>query len=241
MQRPPLWKIPQPDYNDAQIQTLRNMLDTRLQTIAQQQHGRIVQMSSLAVEDMIISEAIARLHLPFDIAVIDTGMLNIETSELIQTAGHRFGRHLRIYRPLTENTERLIAQDGKFGFYESIEKRRACCTVRKSEPLTRALKDAAAWLTGQRRAQSITRAELSFEEQDRQHGCAKFNPIFDFSEDDVWALAHHAQLPLNSLYHRGYPSIGCAPCSKPVRHGEDIRSGRWWWENADSKECGLHR
>ena len=125
--------------------------------------------------------------------------------------------------------------------YESIELRKQCCYIRKVEPLNRALAAAPAWLTGQRRSQSVTRGDLPFEETDHARGIAKFNPIFDWQDDDVWAYAQTADLPLNALYNQGYPSIGCEPCTRPVKWDEDIRAGRWWWESKDSKECGLHK
>ena len=119
--------------------------------------------------------------------------------------------------------------------------RSRCCHIRKIEPLNRALKNAPAWLTGQRRSQSDTRSELNFEELDHSRNIAKFNPIFDWEENDVWAYAEAYGVPLNELYHQGYPSIGCEPCTRPVKEGENIRAGRWWWESKDSKECGLHK
>ena len=119
--------------------------------------------------------------------------------------------------------------------------RRRCCEIRKIEPLNRALADADAWLTGQRREQSVTRSGLDFAEQDSERGIAKYNPIFDWTEAEVWAYVQSRGLPFNGLYRQGYPSIGCAPCTMPVKEGDDIRAGRWWWESRDSKECGLHK
>ena len=136
---------------------------------------------------------------------------------------------------------RYEEEKGKFAFYESVELRRECCHIRKIEPLNRAIQGADAWLTGQRREQSATRTVLPFAEQDQSRGIDKYNPIFDWSETDVWAYILANNVPYNDLYHQGFPSIGCEPCTRQVKQGEDIRAGRWWWESKDSKECGLHK
>ena len=143
--------------------------------------------------------------------------------------------------PEAAAVERYVSEHGRDAFYESVDLRRECCRIRKIEPLNRAISGADAWLTGQRREQSATREELPFEEFDRNHQIAKFNPIYDWHEVDVWAYVEAHQVPVNALYQQHYPSIGCEPCTKPVRLGEDIRAGRWWWENKDTKECGLHK
>lgn len=236
---PKLWQIPTPDYTEQALKRLQQTLDERLQHIAAQK-GEKIMMHSLAVEDMIIMDSIDRLKINIKITAIDTLMLNDETLSLLPILKKRFQTPLHIIKPDAKATQEFEQKHGKYPMYDSIELRKACCFIRKVEPLNRALKGASAWITGQRRSQSITRAELQFAEQDEARHMAKYNPIFDFSEEDVWAYAHAFELPLNPLYHKGYPSIGCAPCSKAIRQDEDLRAGRWWWESADKKECGLH-
>ena len=133
-----------------------------------------------------------------------------------------------------------VAAYGLNGFYDSVDLRKSCCQIRKVEPLGRALNGKRAWLTGQRRSQSTTRSELAVQEHDAAHGLEKFNPLADWSEADVWHYLRQHQVPYNALHDQGYPSIGCAPCTRAVQPGEDIRAGRWWWETPESKECGLH-
>ena len=147
---------------------------------------------------------------------------------------------LALYRPQPEAVDAYVAQNGLNAFYDSVEMRRECCRVRKVEPLGRALAGNKAWVTGQRRAQSSTRAELHVQEDDPAHGMVKFNPLADWSEQDVWNYIRDHGVPYNALHDQGYPSIGCAPCTRAIEPGEDVRAGRWWWENPDSKECGLH-
>ncbi|MDO5059242.1 MAG: phosphoadenylyl-sulfate reductase [Neisseria sp.] len=217
------------------------ILDKRLQEIAER-FPQAVSASSLAAEDMIITARIAVLALPLRVITLDTGRLHPETAALITAVRRRYPD--LAFAVFTPDTEAAAAFDGTYGagaVYESVAKRQACCRIRKIEPLNRALNGAPAWLTGQRRSQSVTRTDLCFEEWDEARQCAKFNPIFDWEDDDVWAFVQTADVPLNALYAQGYPSIGCEPCTLPVKAGEDIRAGRWWWEQKDSKECGLHQ
>jgi phosphoadenosine phosphosulfate reductase len=143
-------------------------------------------------------------------------------------------------RPKQELVDEYVTKNGLNAFYDSVELRKGCCYVRKVEPLGRALAGNKAWITGQRRAQSTTRSDLPVQEDDTAHGMAKFNPLADWSEADVWDYIRGNNVPYNDLHDRGYPSIGCEPCTRAIQPGEDVRAGRWWWENADSKECGLH-
>lgn len=133
-----------------------------------------------------------------------------------------------------------MAQNGLNAFYDSVEMRKECCRIRKVEPLGRALAGNKAWITGQRRAQSATRTSLMIEEDDPGHFMTKFNPLADWSEEDVWTYLRDNMVPYNALHDQGYPSIGCEPCTRAIEPGEDVRAGRWWWENPESKECGLH-
>lgn len=240
--RPTLWQIPEP--SEAVLDNLAeksSVLQQRLTHIADRHH--LVRFaSSLAVEDMVITDVIARFHLNIEIFTLDTGLLHKETLDLLEEISRIYPQiHVERLQPNLEETEKFIAEHGKQAYYESVELRRQCCFLRKIEPLNRALIRADAWLTGQRREQSATRTELPLAEKDPSRNIDKYNPIFDWSEQDVWAyiLTHH--IPYNQLYRQGFPSIGCDPCTRPVKEGEDIRAGRWWWENKDSKECGLHK
>ena len=173
---------------------------------------------------------------------LDTGLLHQETLDLLDNLAKTYPYlHIARFHPIAPDAARYVAENGKFAFYESIELRRECCHIRKIEPLNRAIQGADAWLTGQRREQSATRTALPFSEQDQSRGIDKYNPIFDWSETDVWAYILANNVPYNDLYHQGFPSIGCEPCTRQVKQGEDIRAGRWWWESKDSKECGLHK
>ncbi|WP_373741746.1 phosphoadenylyl-sulfate reductase [Neisseria sp.] len=239
--RPEFWKIPAVGQADAaRLPELENMLEQRLQGIAER-FPRAVFATSLAVEDMVVTDMLCRLKLPVRIVTLHTGRLNPETETLIARTDEQYGIGIEVFAPDTDSAERFEREYGAASIYESVERRRECCRIRKIEPLNRALSDAPAWLTGQRRSQSDTRTELPFEEADTARGIAKFNPIFDWEETDVWAYAQKHAVPLNALYSQGYPSIGCEPCTRPVKLGDPVRSGRWWWESTDSKECGLHK
>lgn len=240
MFRSQLWTPPHDTAAMTRLPALTTALDARLRDIAAQ-FSRVKLASSLAVEDMVITDAIVRLKLPFEVFTLNTGRLNAETTALLPTALKRWHLAITEYRPQTAAVADYVREHGKNAFYDSVALRRECCHIRKIEPLNRALADADAWITGQRREQSATRTELALAERDNTRGIAKFNPIFDWHETDVWAYAGQHELPINALYRQGYPSIGCEPCTKPVKAGEDIRAGRWWWESRDSKECGLHK
>jgi phosphoadenosine phosphosulfate reductase len=196
--------------------------------------------SSLAAEDMVLTDMILKAQLPIAIFSLDTGRLHAETLDVLDKVKATYGADITLYRPQPEAVEHYVATNGLNAFYDSIELRRECCRIRKVEPLGRALAGNKAWVTGQRRAQSATRAELHVEEDDAAHGMTKFNPLADWSEEDVWNYIRDNAVPYNALHDQGYPSIGCQPCTRAVEPGEDVRAGRWWWENPDSKECGLH-
>ena len=196
--------------------------------------------SSLAAEDMVLTDLILKAKLPIGIFSLETGRLNQETLDVIGKVKAHYGYDIALFYPQPEAVEQYVTQHGLNAFYDSVEMRRACCGIRKVEPLGRALAGKQAWVTGQRRAQSSTRAELAVQELDTAHGMTKFNPLADWSEADVWNYIRANNVPYNALHDQGFPSIGCAPCTRAVQPGEDIRAGRWWWENPDSKECGLH-
>jgi phosphoadenosine phosphosulfate reductase len=196
--------------------------------------------SSLAAEDMVLTHAIHTGGAPIEVFTLDTGRLHTETLAMLDVIEGRYGRRPTVYRPQEDAVRVHVATHGAFAFYESRELRQACCHIRKVEPLTRALSGRGAWITGQRRAQAATRGTLPEEEQDTVFGLYKFNPLAAWSEDDVWSAIRALDIPYNPLHDRGYPSIGCEPCTRAIRPDEDVRAGRWWWESSDSKECGLH-
>jgi phosphoadenosine phosphosulfate reductase len=211
----------------------------RLQRIGKS-HARAALASSLGAEDMVLLDAIARSAAPIDVFVIDTGRLHLETLQLLDLARARYGRSIAVFRPLEAQVEGFVRQHGLNGFYDGVAERHLCCGIRKVEPLGRALEGRDAWLTGQRRAQGPERAALPLEETDVDRGIAKHNPLADWSDEDLRRYVERHDVPVNALHARGYPSIGCEPCTRAVRPGEDSRSGRWWWERGTAKECGLH-
>lgn len=197
--------------------------------------------SSLGAEDMVLTDVILRQGLPISLFTLDTGRLPPETLELLERTEQHYGVLITPHRPDPDAVADYVARYGRDGFYDSIEARKACCRVRKLEPLRRALAGQQAWVTGLRAAQSVTRQALAVRHWDADNGLEKINPLADWSENEVWAYIHAHQVPYNALHDRFYPSIGCAPCTRAVAVGEDIRAGRWWWEDPESKECGLHR
>ncbi len=196
--------------------------------------------SSLAAEDMVLTDLILRNKLSIGIFTLETGRLHAETLGMLDKIKTTYDYDVTPFRPQPEAIAQYVAQNGLNAFYDSVEMRKECCRIRKMEPLNRALAGNKAWVTGQRRAQSVTRAELHVQEQDDAHGMVKFNPLADWSEADVWEYIRSNNVPYNPLHDKGYPSIGCEPCTRAIQPGEDVRAGRWWWETPDSKECGLH-
>ena len=196
--------------------------------------------SSLAAEDMVLTDLILKAKLPIAIFSLETGRLHAETLAMIDRVKETYDYDIALFRPDPLAVERYVTQNGLNAFYESVDMRKECCRIRKVEPLGRALAGKRAWITGQRRAQSATRAELAVQEDDLGHAMQKFNPLTDWSEENVWDYLRSNNVPYNALHDRGFPSIGCEPCTRAVQPGEDVRAGRWWWENPESKECGLH-
>ena len=196
--------------------------------------------SSLAAEDMVLTDMILRAKLPIGVFTLETGRLHAETLGMLDRIRDTYDYQVTLYKPEQAAVDAYIQQNGLNAFYDSVEMRKECCRIRKVEPLNRALAGNKAWVTGQRRAQSTTRADLAVQEDDAAHGMVKFNPLADWSEDDVWHYIRSNNVPYNPLHDKGYPSIGCEPCTRAIQSGEDVRAGRWWWENPESKECGLH-
>ena len=241
--RPVLWTRPVYTGTAEALAAKEAALFARLAEIAAK-HGVAKFATSLAAEDMVVTDAIlrspeaVRAHMP--IFTLQTGRLHAETLAMLDRIREHYGYAIEQYAPDARAVEAYVRDYGVNAFYDSIELRKACCNIRKVVPLNRALKDADAWLTGQRREQAVTRADLPFAEDDDARGIAKYNPLFDWSEPEVWAYLEQHNVPTNALHDKGYPSIGCEPCTRAVRAGEDVRAGRWWWESRDSKECGLH-
>ena len=196
--------------------------------------------NSFGAEDVVLTDLIARRAPSIEIFTLDTGRLPEATHTLMRELVDRYELPIRIYYPDASELEALLAEHGPNAFFDSIELRKACCGVRKVSPLRRALRGKRAWVTGMRREQSPTRTDIAPAELDSEHGLRKFNPLFDWTRADVWSYIREQGLPYNALHDEGYASIGCAPCTRAITVGENERAGRWWWEDPDTKECGLH-
>lgn len=196
---------------------------------------------SFGAEDVVLVDMIARIDPKARMFVLDTGRLHQETYDTMERCREKYDIEFETYHPRMEEAQRLLSTKGANSFYASIENRKECCGIRKVEPLRRALEGKKAWITGLRRAQAVTRTSLPKVEIDETHGgIFKINPIAEWSEEDVWAYIRANGVPYNVLHDHGFPSIGCAPCTRAIAPGEDVRAGRWWWENPEQKECGLH-
>ncbi len=204
--------------------------------------GPVKLACSFSVEDMVIIDIASKAGLSIGIFALDTGRLNEETYEVADALTERYRLQIEWFFPRYEAVEELLRNKGPYSFRESLDNRHECCHVRKVEPLGRALKGLAGWITGLRREQSVTRTGLAPIEIDTTNsGILKINPLLEWTTEQVWEYATQHRVPTNRLHARGYPSIGCAPCTRPVAPGEHPRAGRWWWENPEQKECGLHR
>ena len=207
---------------------------------AVREHGRVVYSNSLGAEAMVLTDIIWT-HVPaIDMFSIDTGRLHQVTYDLLVKLERRYRRSLPLVYPQARALERLSRAQGINGFYHTLEARLACCRVRKVEPFQRALAGYAAWVTGVRREQSSARAQAQALEWDSQYGLYKVSPLLDWSELEVWQYIRARKLPYNALHDRQFPSIGCVPCTRAIQPGESRRAGRWWWEQPESRECGLH-
>ena len=220
-------------YADASAQEL-------LQTFMSQYGARLALSSSLSIEDQTLTDMMLRIDPQANIFTLDTGRLFPETYELIDRTNEHYKVKLKVYCPQTEALQQFVATEGINPFYESIEKRHACCEVRKLEPLRRAFRDLDVWVCGLRSAQSVTRSDMRLIEWDERHGLLKINPLIHWTEQQVWDYIKENRVPYNRLHDKGFPSIGCEPCTRAVRRIDDVRAGRWWWESPDHRECGLH-
>lgn len=208
-----------------------------LQRVAAE-HPALTQASSLGAEDMAVTQLIHLAGIDAGIFVLDTGKLHTETLALITQIERRYQRSVAVYRPRSEAVMKFVRRHGEEAMYQSVELRKGCCELRKMEPLARALAGKQGWITGLRREQSSARAEVAEVVPDGPR--LKISPLVDWTWGDVWHFIAVHQLPYNALHDRFFPSIGCAPCTRAIAVGEDFRAGRWWWESADAKECGLH-
>lgn len=215
-------------------------LADRIRALAAATSGRLAFSTSLGKEDQAVLHAICESGVDVDVFTLDTLRHFPETLETLKKTKEHFGINIRVVTPDEIDLSKLVARDGDFGFCTSIESRKACCMIRKVLPLNRALKGAAVWITGLRRGQSSERARIAMAEWDAELGLIKTNPLADWSEERLEAFIEAHGIPVNPLHAQGYPSIGCEPCTRAVAPGEDPRAGRWWWENEDGKECGLH-
>ncbi len=210
-----------------------------LKTVASE-HPPTVFASSLGAEDMVLTDLICKHAPTIEIFTLDTGRLPEETYQLLHKIKQHYAVVIRTYSPDAPALEGFVAQHGPNAFYDSVALRKQCCHIRKAEPLQRALKGKQAWITGLRRQQSAARKDLAFAKWDEEHGLHKFNPLADWTRDEVWSYIRAHEVPYNALHDKGYASIGCAPCTRAITAGEDERAGRWWWEQEGVKECGLH-
>ncbi|MBM3402400.1 MAG: phosphoadenylyl-sulfate reductase [Bacteroidetes bacterium] len=215
-------------------------IEQSLQYLIKTFPGKVIFSTSFGWEDQVISDIIFRNNFPIKVFTLETGRLFPETYYVWSRTLERYGKPIQAYYPNTAAVEHLVGSKGPSSFYESVENRKECCAIRKIEPLKRALSGNACWITGIRAEQSQNREDMEPIEWDEANQIIKFHPIFNWALDQVKAYIHQNNIPYNPLHDQGFPSIGCAPCTRAVKEGEDFRAGRWWWEDQDKKECGLH-
>lgn len=224
---------------DGRLSALTSLED-RIRAIVAAIPGRVAFSSSLGIEDQAVTHAIAETGANIDIFTLDTGRHFPETYDTLFETEGRYGLKIRVVYPDARDVEDLVNEDGIYGFRYSVDSRKACCDVRKVRPLNRAMKGASGWVTGLRREQSQGRAHVPFATFDSAQNVIKLNPIADWTLAQLETFVAANAIPVNALHAQGFPSIGCQPCTRAIRPGEDIRAGRWWWENENGKECGLH-
>ncbi len=202
--------------------------------------GNVAYSNSLGAEAVVLTDIIWSSNLPIDVFSIDTGRLHEETYSLLDRIQRRYGKRIHVYYPDAAQLEAYVRKNGINGFYDGVDERLSCCHIRKVQPFRRAIAGRKAWVTGVRRQQSAARAQGQAIEWDTGNSLYKVSPLLDWTQNDIWTYIRVHKLPYNPLHDKQYPSIGCAPCTRAVEAGEESRSGRWWWENPDSRECGLH-
>ena len=201
--------------------------------------GKVTFSTSLGQEDQVITQLIASGNIPVQIFSLDTGRLFPETLDLLSRTEAKYRQNIKVFYPTTDSVEKLVSAIGINGFYESVENRKSCCFVRKVEPLRRALAGNEIWITGLRAEQSANRSDMKRIEWDEANQIIKYNPLLDWTFDQMISYIDEKNIPYNPLHDKGFISIGCAPCTRAIMEGEDARAGRWWWEDS-KKECGLH-
>jgi len=202
--------------------------------------GEVVFSTSLGYEDQVITDMIFSNEIPVSVFTLDTGRLFEETQKTLQRTNKRYDTHIRTFFPEAGMVEKLVSEKGPYSFYDSVEARKECCFIRKVVPLNRALTGAKIWITGIRASQSGNRQQMEQLEWDEAHQLFKFHPLLHWEFDQVKEYVKSHNVPYNPLHDKGFVSIGCAPCTRAIREGEDFRAGRWWWEDESKKECGLH-
>lgn len=211
-----------------------------LQIMADAFPKKAIFTTSFGIEDQVITHYIFTYNIPIRVVTIDTGRMFEETYKVFNRTRERYDREIEVFFPKHQAVEELLSTKGPYSFYESVENRKACCNIRKVEPLQRALKNMECWITGIRRDQNQNRTAMEMLEWDEGYGLFKINPLIDWTLKDVESFLKKENIPYNSLHDKGFVSIGCAPCTRAIKPGEDFRAGRWWWENNSGKECGLH-
>lgn len=212
-----------------------------LAQVLQKFGDKIALSSSLGAEDQVLTDMLMKINPKARIFTLDTGRLFPETYDLIDRTSRKYKTKIEVFFPEHQKVEKMVNEKGINLFYESVENRKFCCHLRKIEPLQRAFAELDAWVCGLRAGQAVTRKDIALVEWDENNGLVKVNPLASWSEEQVWAYIHEHKVPYNVLHDKGFPSIGCQPCTRAVEPGEDVRAGRWWWENPDTKECGLHK
>ncbi|HCC71143.1 MAG TPA: phosphoadenylyl-sulfate reductase [Bacteroidales bacterium] len=211
-----------------------------LNILAELYNNKIVFTTSFGVEDQVITDMIFSNNIDIEVITLDTGRLFMETYKVFNKTIEKYGRNIKTYYPDTASVEKMVSEKGPFSFYKSVENRKECCYIRKVEPLNRALEGMRCWITGIRASQSADRDELDIIEMDEARYIYKYNPLLNWELSDVEEYIKKHNVPYNILHDKGYVSIGCEPCTRAIKQGEDFRAGRWWWESNSSKECGLH-
>jgi phosphoadenosine phosphosulfate reductase len=217
-----------------------NSILQKMDYLTSRYHGRVIFTTSFGYEDQVITDMIFRNDIAVEVVTLDTGRLFEETYKVMRSTREKYSKPVRVYFPPRKDVERLMTEKGPFSFYESIENRKECCYIRKVMPLKRALKGKKIWITGLRTSQSETRQALHEFEWDDGNNIIKFNPLLDWSLEQVKEYIKKNNVPYNVLHDKGFVSIGCEPCTRAIKEGEDFRAGRWWWEHNSGKECGLH-
>src|SRR5690554_4991981 len=212
-----------------------------LAQVLQKFGDKIALSSSLGAEDQVLTDMLMKINPKARIFTLDTGRLFPETYDLIDRTSRKYKTKIEVFFPEHQKVEKMVNEKGINLFYESVENRKFCCHLRKIEPLQRAFAKLDAWVCGLRAGQAVTRKDIALVEWDENNGLVEVNPLASWSEEQVWAYIHEHKVPYNALHDKGFPSIGCQPCTRAVEPGEDVRAGRWWWENPDTKECGLHK